>query len=120
MFQRFLLDEAFAKSSKSPNSTHYNRLRGFFSALYPGQCLVIPLLLRKKIVDSTLYFLDFVDLYKSNEMTTNTNFGVFLVTGIHKEQVIQVHPTVDSLWLSIYICDLKFLSPIASVATVIN
>lgn len=50
----------------------------FFSALYPGQCLVIPLLLRQKIVDSTLYFIDFVDLYKSNEMNTNTRFGVFL------------------------------------------
>lgn len=80
---------------------------------------MIPLLLRKKIVNSTLYFSDFVDLYKSNEMTTNTNFGVFLVTGIHKEQVIQVHPTVDSLWHSTSATS-NSLSPIASVATVIN
>lgn len=68
-----------------------------FSALYPGQCIVIPLLLRQIIVDSTLYCLDFVDLYKTNEMNTNTNFWVFLVTGIHKEQVIQVHPTVPQI-----------------------
>lgn len=68
-----------------------------FSALYPGQCIVIPLLLRQIIVDATLYCLDFVDLYKTDEMNTNTNFWVFLVTGIHKEQVIQVHPTVPQI-----------------------
>lgn len=89
-------DEAFAKPSKSPISTHYDRLRGFFCCV-PRSMHSDPLALAQIIVDSTLYCLDFVDLYKTNEMNTNTNFWVFLVTGIHKEQVIQVQPTVPQI-----------------------
>lgn len=69
-------------------------------------------------MDSTLYFIDLVDLHKSDEHQ-HKFFGYFLVTGVHKEHVIQVHPTVDSLWLPTS-ATLNHLSPIASVTTVIN
>lgn len=46
--------------------------------------------------------------------------GYFLVTGVQKKkQVIQIYPTVDSLWHSTSATS-NYLSPITGVTTVIN